>query len=462
MVVENLKEGFGLVAEGSLCKLFFDVPPAVFTSVLLVTLAAAAFVVSTITDNYSQIDRLWSMLPVGLVAYWWYRLPVTDHRATIMFLLAATWGIRLSFNFWRKGGYGIYGEDYRWKVLQEKITPLPLWMLFNLLFISVYQIILLFLFSSPIVIVYGAAGKVPFGTYDVLLLFGHLFFLVTETIADQQQWNFQEEKKRRIKANSGLVGDYKRGFITSGLFQFSRHPNFFSEISLWWFFWGFSVTATNGNYLNWSLAGPVLLTLLFQGSTNFTEELTLKKYPDYAQYQATTSRLLPWLPGPALKSLKSNGKDESAPATSPRARPVKKVAAVLETDGTPSTKQKSEPSASSPKGAAKKQRRTTDSSEDDSSSRVAAKRVASPAKKVAKHYDEDEIAPRPKPAAAPKSPKASGAKLVAAPKSPMAGATLVTLPRTLIKHPVQEEVEEEKPRSVKKTRAAPLSPKGRK
>ena len=74
---------------------------------------------------------------------------------------------------------------------------------------------------------------------------------------------------------------------------------------------------------------------------------------------------------------------------------------------------------------------------------MAAKRVASPAKKVAKYYDEDEIAPRPKPAAAPKSPKASGAKLVAAPKSPMAGATLVTLPRTLIKHPVQEEAEEE-------------------
>jgi protein-S-isoprenylcysteine O-methyltransferase Ste14 len=40
--------------------------------------------------------------------------------------------------------------------------------------------------------------------------------------------------------------------------------------------------------------GAALLSLLFQGSTRFTEELTLAKYPAYADYQRTTSRLLPW------------------------------------------------------------------------------------------------------------------------------------------------------------------------
>ena len=59
--------------------------------------------------------------------------------------------------------------------------------------------------------------------------------------------------------------------------------------------YGFSVAAGAG-WLNPTLAGPVLLTLLFHGSTNFTEEITAAKYPAYAGYQRRVSRLLPWLP----------------------------------------------------------------------------------------------------------------------------------------------------------------------
>jgi steroid 5-alpha reductase family enzyme len=42
--------------------------------------------------------------------------------------------------------------------------------------------------------------------------------------------------------------------------------------------------------------GAVLLTLLFVGSTRFTESITKSKYPEYAAYQATTSAVVPWLP----------------------------------------------------------------------------------------------------------------------------------------------------------------------
>jgi steroid 5-alpha reductase family enzyme len=47
-------------------------------------------------------------------------------------------------------------------------------------------------------------------------------------------------------------------------------------------------------------SGRTLLTLLFQGSTRLTEQITLRKYPLYAEYQRTTSRLLPWRPGPRM------------------------------------------------------------------------------------------------------------------------------------------------------------------
>ena len=80
--------------------------------------------------------------------------------------------------------------------------------------------------------------------------------------------------------------------MPSGLFRYSRHPNFFCEQGMWWSFYLFGVAAT-GRWLDWSIAGAVLLTLLFQGSTAITEQITLGKYPAYADYRRRTSRLLP-------------------------------------------------------------------------------------------------------------------------------------------------------------------------
>jgi steroid 5-alpha reductase family enzyme len=48
--------------------------------------------------------------------------------------------------------------------------------------------------------------------------------------------------------------------------------------------------------LEWTVLGALLLTVLFIGSTIFTESITRGRYPEYAEYQATTSAVVPWLP----------------------------------------------------------------------------------------------------------------------------------------------------------------------
>lgn len=75
---------------------------------------------------------------------------------------------------------------------------------------------------------------------------------------------------------------YKKGFITTGLFRYSRHPNFFCEICMWWVMFLFSVGAVG---LNLSGIGAGLLNLLFLGSTTLTEKISCEKYPEYTQYQ---------------------------------------------------------------------------------------------------------------------------------------------------------------------------------
>ena len=63
-------------------------------------------------------------------------------------------------------------------------------------------------------------------------------------------------------------------------------------------FYGFAVAAT-GVWLHWTVAGAVLLTLLFIGSTVFTESISRSRYPDYDDYRRRTSMLIPWFPRPA-------------------------------------------------------------------------------------------------------------------------------------------------------------------
>ena len=103
-------------------------------------------------------------------------------------------------------------------------------------------------------------------------------------------WRFQQIKKRKIDAGEEVT----RPFITTGLFAYCRHPNYLCEMGMWWVFYLFAVGAS-GEWLNWTGLGFVVLTLMFQGSTQFTESLTLSKYPAYREHQATTPRIIPLL-----------------------------------------------------------------------------------------------------------------------------------------------------------------------
>jgi steroid 5-alpha reductase family enzyme len=126
---------------------------------------------------------------------------------------------------------------------------------------------------------------------DLAAAVAFVVFFIGETVADEQQWRFQTAKHAAIARGETP----ETGFITTGLFRYSRHPNFFCEQAMWWTYYGFSIAA-GAEWLNWTITGAVLLTLLFQGSTGLTEKLSARKYPAYAAYQKTTSRLMPWFP----------------------------------------------------------------------------------------------------------------------------------------------------------------------
>ncbi len=257
------------------------------TPLLVVALTAAGvclftWITSLITGEHSWVDRLWSIVPVAYVWIFAGFTGLSDVRLVVMAVLVTLWGARLTANFARKGGY-TGTEDYRWAILRARMKR---WQfeIFNLLFIVIYQNTILVLITLAAWTAY--LNQTPFGLLDALVAALFLLLLVGETVADQQQWNFHQRK---------AAGATEQRFLTSGLWRFSRHPNFFFEQAQWWAFFLFGAVAA-GSLLQWTVLGPVLLTLLFVGSTVFTESITRSKYPEYAEYQATTSPIVPWFP----------------------------------------------------------------------------------------------------------------------------------------------------------------------
>lgn len=260
--------------------------------------ALLCFTLGEITGNNSQVDKIWSLLPI--VYCWIIAVKGGMHpRLVVMAVLATLWGLRLTYNFARKGAYKLRfwegEEDYRW----EKVRALPflqnrgVWMAFDLFFISGYQNALILMLTFPALVSMGSTA--PFGVMDgvaAVLMFG---FILYETIADEQQWAFQTKKWSMIKSGKKLEelpAPYNKGFNTIGLWSVSRHPNYMAEQAIWVSLYLFSIGAGVG-IINWSMIGALLLIVLFTASTNLVEGISSDKYPEYTNYCKKVNKFFP-------------------------------------------------------------------------------------------------------------------------------------------------------------------------
>ena len=121
-----------------------------------------------------------------------------------------------------------------------------------------------------------------------------LLFLLIETIADQNMFNYQTCKQERINKRDycQIDADFNEGFCREGLYKYSRHPNYFGELGQWLTIFLFS--CVNGIGFNWSVFGFLQLAFLFYNSINLTEQLTSFKYPRYKHYAKGCNKLIPW------------------------------------------------------------------------------------------------------------------------------------------------------------------------
>ncbi|CCW60981.1 unnamed protein product [Phytomonas sp. EM1] len=299
------------------------------TFALMVTICVLTFVASQVTGNFSWMDRIWPGAPI--IFAWtivYYTMGGGNPHgikgpyvnvATVYASFITLWGVRLAYNFYRRGGYCCGGEDYRWdyvrtwRVLRNRVVRA----LFNLFLVSIFQSSLLWAITLPM-LSFPADALTRRDGISVGFL---LFLLFFEVVCDQQQWNFQNAKRRR----GGKMGNQRSpplcGFCVTGVFGYSRHLNLFCE-ALIWVTLAVAAHSRQGSPAPWQWwqgVGCLMLVLLIYLSARFiTERLSLKKYPQYAVYQHTTPMLVPALRSTTARTLYLIQKTSSQGAKSNR------------------------------------------------------------------------------------------------------------------------------------------------
>ena len=262
---------------------------------------AYCFIAGELSRNNSQMDKLWSVLPIIYVFVVMFKGGFKV-RLILIAIVVTLWGARLTYNFAKKGAYSLKfwqgEEDYRWKYLrsQKPFTNKFVWAIFDLLFISFYQNAVVLFITLPAVAVMDSTASI--GIVDILSFVFALGFLSYEVIADRQQNAFQVKKYQYL--NSGmklneLPAPYNRGFCVNGLWKRSRHPNYLGEQGIWVSLYTFVIgagVATCGVF-NWSVTGCMLLILIFAGSSRMAESISSHKYDLYSGYIDGVFKYLP-------------------------------------------------------------------------------------------------------------------------------------------------------------------------
>lgn len=274
-----------------------------FLILLIVCGSAAAycFIVGEISRNNSQMDKLWSILPI---AYSWIIAGKggMKPRLVLFAIIVTLWGIRLTINFARKGAYSIKfwsgEEDYRWQVLRQSkyLKNKAAWAAWDLFFISIYQNALVLAICLPALA--AMSSDAPLGAWDYVAFSAAFGFLLIELAADEQQMAFHTTKKRLLaegKTLEELPAPFNKGFNTTGLWAYMRHPNYLGEQGVWLslYFVTLGAQAVTYGVFNWTMIGPLFLIFLFLGSSEFGESVSSGKYPEYKQYLSRVWKYVP-------------------------------------------------------------------------------------------------------------------------------------------------------------------------
>lgn len=236
----------------------------------------AGWLVSLYRNNVTHVDSMWSLFFVVAGFTYASQIASLNTRSLIVLSLLTLWAVRLCvYLTWRNWGPH---EDHRYAAIRSNNSPgfgfKSLYIIFGL------QAVLAWIISLPVLGALNSAA--PINIMDMIGIALLCFGLVWETLADSQLSAFKAKPENKSKV------------LNSGVWRYSRHPNYFGESCVWWGFYLIALAA--GAW--WAIPSALLMTLLLLkiSGVSLLEQTITERRPQYADYIQTTNAFIPGRP----------------------------------------------------------------------------------------------------------------------------------------------------------------------
>lgn len=245
----------------------------------ILSLMTTLWIISIFIKNVSIVDMFWGFGFVMTNIVYYISTDIHYLRHYFLLILVFLWGMRLSI-YLAKRNIG-KGEDFRYQEFRKNYGEKRYW------WISYFQTfllqgILMWIISLPLLGANYYTNSDSISIFDYIALISFIIGIIFEAGGD-----FQLSKFKKNPANKGKV-------LNTGLWKYTRHPNYFGDSAVWWSFAFFSIAAQS----YWTIIGSIVMTLMIikvSGVALLEKSLKTQK-PEYQEYIRKTSSFIPWFP----------------------------------------------------------------------------------------------------------------------------------------------------------------------
>jgi steroid 5-alpha reductase family enzyme len=233
-------------------------------------------------DNSSFYDAFWSVIPIAIVSYWitMAEPSVSILRTAAIAAVVLVWGARLTFN-WARGWSGLDHEDWRYVDFRAR-SPRFYWAI-SFGGIHFYPTLIVFAGLAAVYPALVTSGR-QVGLIDFVALGVGVCGIGLEWLADRQLYRFVSGEKQPGET------------LRSGLWRYSRHPNYLGEMLVWWSLFLFGLAA-DPVWARWAVLAPLAMSAMFLFvSIPLLEKRSLERRAHYQQVIDETSMLIPLPP----------------------------------------------------------------------------------------------------------------------------------------------------------------------
>lgn len=253
-------------------------------AIVLFAYMSSWFVVSLMKKRNDVADTAWGL---GFVLLAWLSAVLSEHvsvRGILVTTLVSIWGLRLAWHI--HGRNKNKTEDYRYRAWRQAWGK---WF-YARSYVQVYllQGVLLFMIALPVLVINLKTGS-SLNFLDMAGLVVWIIGFLFEVVGDAQLSNFIKNPENKGK------------LMQRGLWAYSRHPNYFGEVTQWWGVWILALSVPNG----WlTILGPLTITTLILKVSGIPMlEKKMKEHQEFAEYQQRVSMFFP-LPPRSIRASK--------------------------------------------------------------------------------------------------------------------------------------------------------------